>query len=408
MYGIREFLKEAIEQRDANRWANLLQEEKELPPAVLMGLVIEGPTPVEGFDFRRLDLSGVVFNDVEIVDCRFGCISGLRTKCVTFQSCQFGAEHNDNVVDVVFDDTTWRGTTFTSLHFYKCQFISNRLGDPLGDARRKFWILPPRGAKTQSAVKGEQAFILANKCSFKESTFFKCSLTKAIFYDCRFYSTRILDGDLRAARLIKSEFDEESELSAEEVDYDTQISLRKCDARLSPKLQAALRRNRLYAYWQDRYQSHFVATLPVRAFLSLVGYGQASLWRLVALFFGVIVFFAQLYLAPLYANLYLGENEFNPLLKDEAWPYGCGDSSINRVWVVITANIRAVYFSTIVVTTLGFGDIAATPTHSGFPSFLFGHLFVFLEVLVGYMLYSAILARLLSVFQEGIIDEYSR
>ncbi len=62
------------------------------------------------------------------------------------------------------------------------------------------------------------------------------------------------------------------------------------------------------------------------------------------------------------------------------------------VWLL---PLRALYFSIVTMTTLGFGDIYA------YPSSLAGHLLLTLQVLLGYVLLAALVTRFAVLFTAG-------
>ena len=59
------------------------------------------------------------------------------------------------------------------------------------------------------------------------------------------------------------------------------------------------------------------------------------------------------------------------------------------------APFRAIYFSIVTMTTLGFGDIYARPDS------FWGHFFLTLQVLLGYFLLGALVTRLAIMFTAG-------
>jgi len=60
--------------------------------------------------------------------------------------------------------------------------------------------------------------------------------------------------------------------------------------------------------------------------------------------------------------------------------------------------LRAVYFSVVTMTTLGFGDVVAgTNGIAG----VIGHILLTIQVLLGYVMLAALVSRLAVLFQEG-------
>ena len=115
--------------------------------------------------------------------------------------------------------------------------------------------------------------------------------------------------------------------------------------------------------------------LPVRVFWSISDYGQSTR-RVVASFF---------LLASLFAFAY----GFIPGLVTDFHEVDGQTVSTSVL------PFRAVYFSIVTMTTLGFGDMYAAPGS------IMGHLLLTLHVILGYVLLGALVTRLAILFQES-------
>ena len=113
----------------------------------------------------------------------------------------------------------------------------------------------------------------------------------------------------------------------------------------------------------------------VRAFWWLSDYGQST-GRIAAVFFLLAALFAVV--------------------------YGCAPGLVTNLHDVdrkpVAASVvpfRALYFSVVTMTTLGFGDMYAAPGS------IAGHLLLTAHVILGYVLLGALVTRLAILFQES-------
>ena len=146
-------------------------------------------------------------------------------------------------------------------------------------------------------------------------------------------------------------------------------------ARVEPGLKQLLEYNVRRHRWQTWYQRHNLQKWPVRLFWLMSDYGRST-GRIVVCFFAFAMFFALLYWAfpSMVANL-------------EATAAGP-----IKTWLV---PIRALYFSVVTMTTLGFGDLHANPNSLG------GHLLLMTQVVLGYLVLGALLTRFSILFSAG-------
>ena len=138
--------------------------------------------------------------------------------------------------------------------------------------------------------------------------------------------------------------------------------------------------------WYDRYSKNSVQKWLVKLFWSISDYGNSTL-RIIVWFFALAIFFAGLY--------YIFSIVSPPGIVSDLLE---GKEGIVPKWLV---PIRAIYFSVVTMTTLGFGDI-----YANCQSFL-GHLLLILQVILGYVLLGALVTRLAVLFtSEGPSGEY--
>jgi hypothetical protein len=166
-----------------------------------------------------------------------------------------------------------------------------------------------------------------------------------------------------------------------EVDHSTDftgVALRS--ARVEPELRAALEANVRRFRWKRWYEKHPRLARVVRRFWAVSDYGTSTA--------GVLRSFAKW--ALIFAVLYC-----IPGLVSGVYEEGIPG------WAI---PVRAVYFSVVTMTTLGFGDMHAatvfSPWHLAVGS-VAGHVLLTLQVLLGYVLLGALVTRFAIMFQES-------
>lgn len=123
-----------------------------------------------------------------------------------------------------------------------------------------------------------------------------------------------------------------------------------------------------------------ILTSPVRMFWLMSDYG-GSAGRIVSVFFGLACAFAALYYLAAILN---PPGVVTSLLE--------GKEGAVQSWLV---PVRAIYFSVVTMTTLGFGDM-----HANCRS-LWGHVLLTSQVLLGYVLLAALVTRFAVLFTAG-------
>jgi len=153
-------------------------------------------------------------------------------------------------------------------------------------------------------------------------------------------------------------------------------------ANIEPGLKSALQRNIRQIGWERWYEHSrarkWLFSLPVRAFWWVTDYGSST-WGIVIAFLALSLIFAIAYwawavLAP--------PGIVSGLLQHQGVPVGQA-----------VVPLRAVYFSIVTMTTLGFGDMHAQPNS------ICGHVLLMIQVILGYMLLGALITRFAIMFQ---------
>lgn len=140
--------------------------------------------------------------------------------------------------------------------------------------------------------------------------------------------------------------------------------------------------------WEDWYKNKkWYKQWLVRLFWWMSDYG-ASTERILGVFFGLAAAFGGIYC--------ICECFHHPVVSFLSQKDGV---DVHGLMILI----RALYFSIVTMTTLGFGDIFA------YPSSLFGHLLLTLQVLLGYALLGALVTRFAVLFSaDGPAGTFSK
>jgi hypothetical protein len=149
---------------------------------------------------------------------------------------------------------------------------------------------------------------------------------------------------------------------------------------IDPATKQLLEYNERRKNWWEWCRKHTRLKWVVRPFWWLSDYG-VSTGRIVGVFFALALVFAAIY--------YLGAILMPPGVVSSLLE---GKEGVIPGWLV---PVRAVYFSVVTMTTLGFGDM-----HANCQSF-WGHVLLTLQVLLGYVLLGALVTRFAVLFTAG-------
>jgi len=158
-------------------------------------------------------------------------------------------------------------------------------------------------------------------------------------------------------------------------------------ARLEPGLRQALEYNIRRGRWEEWYKKHLFWCLFFWLFWWLSDYGRSGK-RLIMGFCLFSFLFASIY-------FYWGDYEYSKCgVRDcPGFVEGLFVKDGNEVRPDIVP-LRAVYFSVVTMTTLGFGDMYAMAGS------WWGHILLMIQVLLGYVLLGALVTRFAIMFQE--------
>lgn len=159
------------------------------------------------------------------------------------------------------------------------------------------------------------------------------------------------------------------------------VGLDSC--RMDEKTKYLLQYNRRRMNCEDWYKQHPRLAWTVKAFFWISDYGRST-GRIIFTFFGLALIFAGVYYICALVN---SPGIVSNLFEGKEGPV--------PGWLV---PFRAIYFSIVTMTTLGFGDM-----HANCRSF-FGHLFLTVQVILGYVMLGALVTRFGVLFHFGVIS----
>jgi len=153
-----------------------------------------------------------------------------------------------------------------------------------------------------------------------------------------------------------------------------------------------------YKDWQSKCKNkrHVIIRVLmwlIRLFWSLSDYGRSTL-RIIGWFFGLAFLFAFVYYSWGLIDYLVGDKDY-PGIVSNLFVLEDSKQAVSG-WLV---PLRAIYFSIVTMTTLGFGDMYAS-AHSLFRG-IAGHILLALQVTLGYVLLGALVTRFAVLFTAG-------
>ena len=315
------------------------------------------------FNFKNTD-----FEFVEFVHCQLNSVrfedSELRE--VAFENCTLEGSELIGVISnsLRLDSKT---TLCECPQVTRCTFVGLRATDcSITDCVFDTCVF----ANTEISSSSLSLSRFSN-CEFRASTMKECSLHDAIFTDCRM---------TEGACFTRCLFNKNSHFPG--TPYRHVVS--------DPIARLLLSRNEREWFWSHYYKQRPIRSLPIRCLWFISDYGTSGA-RLALIQTLLVICFSQAYLAPYYVSRIDccsidDVDKRLPVLKEFV------DDETN--W--IDAEVRAIYFSVVVTTTLGFGEIHPHP------SSISAQVLVASQTVLGYLLLVCIVTRIAMVMQDHV------
>ena len=214
---------------------------------------------------------------------------------------------------------------------------------------------------------------------------FKAHLQCAYLFEANLQGTNLTSADLRGANFTAASVDGQTLIATRYIDKDTNFSgVGLNSACLKPGLKQTLQYNIRRKRWEEWYKKgnwpvRFLKRLVIQSFWWVSDYGRST-GRIILTFFLTAFIFAGIY--------YLCGLVKPPGIIENLFVVEPGKVNVPPYIVPL----RAIYFSIVTMTTLGFGDIYANPKS------IAGHLCLIVQVILGYAFLAALVTRLAVLF----------
>jgi hypothetical protein len=230
----------------------------------------------------------------------------------------------------------------------------------------------------------------------EEANLWSAHLEGAILLGAHLQGAKIKRAYLQGADFMEAEVDVHTVIRDCEVDRETDFRMVALDSvRIDPGTKQLLEYNIRRMNWEEWYkEQHWSLRWMVRKFWKISDYG-ISTKQIIKTFFKLAFVFAIIYYIWGFIDYYLVGIKDYPGIVSDLFVLEDYQEAVS-CWLV---PFRAVYFSIVTMTTLGFGDMYAN-AHS-FLRGLFGHLLLALQVILGYVLLGALVTRFAVLFMAG-------
>lgn len=363
-----EFLLECAENNDAKAWNRFMRKNRKET------ISLEA-CDISHQHFKNFSFKGIIFDQANFQDTIF-------EKCA-MDGCQFKEIRG---YDTKFIEAQLTSSFFNYASFSICSFLACDLRF-CDFTRAKIHQTHIEDSKLQHGI-----FIRA---SLKRSIFKNNTVTDSNFRNCE-----ILDCDLSGSTFESCIVDGGTLIwscSYDEFTNFTGVGL--SNLRIEPSLKSSFSCNIRRLWWKNWYKEKKQEILPVgytfrekpwkyikskimyflrlfvhliiKAFWWITDYGSSTI-RLLIMFFATTLGHAIIYFL---------------------FPASTGDVILNGGGSLLLRFVRSLYFSIVIMTSVGFGDISASET------MIFGHVIMMVQSLLGYVLLGAFLVRIGILFQ---------
>jgi uncharacterized protein YjbI with pentapeptide repeats len=362
------YLLDCIEQNKSNDWNTFRRRNRKL--SINFDHKVLTSIELTGFNFRKISFCDANFSESVFKNCVFdSCqIDKVQAFGATFEEC--------SMVQTTLTDGNFVTTRFNHCDLRYANFSKSKIHQSYM-------------AHTQADYANFLHVSFYDTCltgsSFTYSDFFGCDMKNVQMYDTDFSAISV-DGE---TIFWDCYYDRKTNF--------TGVGLSSC--RIEPVLLSSFQCNIRRIWWENWYEEKKLATADyiktfkhnpivnffkllkslgnsiinpvVKFFWWITDYGSSTI-RLILVFLATTLGFALIY---------------------TIFPHFTNDLVINQSSNHFLVLIRSFYFSVIVMTGLGFGEINANPT-----SYI-GHIVILVQSLMGYILLGAFLVRIGILFQ---------
>lgn len=365
---------------------------------------------------RGADLTGAFLNfaDMTRADLMFADFSGshLEKTHLTEADLRESRLRDVNFSNCEMDGAILEGLDLNGVGFTGASLKKANLCGVFGDHVNFFSAELGEAQFRHASLKCAQlADCNANRADFHSAEMREANLNRADLEGAMFGLTNLSKAHLSGANLKAASFAELTDLSSAQCDYailDGETRIFNCiidqdtdftgvgldSARIDPDLKIELEGNVRRLRWREWYKKKPEFRFPVLLFWCLSNYGQSTKRIFGSLMFSTFLFAVIYYCLGIY-DLGKAQNLRNPGVISNLFVINGNSIETSSVVPADIVFIRALYFSFVTMTTLGFGDINANPDR------IAGHLLLIVQVLIGYLLFSLLITRIAVLFTTG-------
>ena len=276
---------------------------------------------------------------------------------------------NANLDQAIFNSAIAEEVNLVYANLSHSQFFATNLKNAqLGQEQEAFEVTFHNITFLGFNAEGLEVFSNLKNAIFWYADLRGACLSRSYLYGSHFRWVK-LDGE---TTLIKCKIDKNTDFR------ETGLNSARIDTATKQLLEYNIRRMN----WEEWYKDHIWLKWLVKPFWWISDYG-ISTTRIIFTFFGLAVFSAIIYYA---FGLIHYPGIVSSLFVIE------GTQETISPWLV---PFRAVYFSIVTMTTLGFGDMYANSQS------IFGHILLTIQVILGYVLLGALVTRFAVLFTAG-------
>ncbi|MEE8431507.1 MAG: pentapeptide repeat-containing protein [Candidatus Desulfatibia sp.] len=308
-----------------------------------------------------------------------------------------------NLTDSILHEVRFDGAELVATNFTKAKST-----EVVFDKARMVRVIFNEAEILDSSFKGtkigsseiKKAYI--NECNFKNANLVRADLSNSHFEECNFENSLFQRADLNSAEFHKSNMKganfEGVAVGGKTLLWDCSINdqtdftgVGLDSARIEPKLKERLKFNIRRKQWRKWYEDNKIKRWPMNLFWKLSDYGGSTKRILERFALLAAVFTLIYYFWGIYDIIWDGSRE-NPGIIDQLFIM---ESNSFDFLTYLTFYIRAIYFSVVTMTTLGFGDMYAMS--KSIP----GHVLLTMQVLLGYIILGALVTRFGILFMSS-------
>ncbi|MCT4660622.1 MAG: pentapeptide repeat-containing protein [Tissierellales bacterium] len=368
---IYDYLVECGSNGDYKKWYKYLRSNK------IKKIKLKGAN-LKNLNFSRFNLRNI---DLEYSDLSF---SEFNMSILNNVNMKEARVHGADFTKAVLMAGNFEKANFSSTNLYKsdCRF-ANFLR-----------------AEFHEAILGETVFDYSN---MQKSVFKASRLEKASLKNTNLKGAEFIYADLRDASFVASMVNGETIFWDCKFSQNTDLTgVGLGNIRIDPQMKSGFENNIRRIWWKRYYENEkniriniiksikgypvkyfyritkwfmsYAKENVIKFFWNLTGYG-ASTFALIRAFFISVLVFSIIY------SLFPSLNNTDLVIHEASWGIKF---------------IRNIYFSIVVMTSVGFGDIYANGTS------VFSYLIISIQILIGYVMLGALLVRLGILFQGGL------